>query len=281
MKKFITAILICILSVISVFAFVACDDETKKGNESGSGNNTEQSGNNNNGENSTPEEGGNKEVRTTVTEEEWEAAFNYFDFDEVENKSDINFTLKCTFKDAGYESQGVYVYAFDYMNKVSYIGLTLEASREGAYTMDLYDWFDNDETLTYYYKYDFKDTPEENTVGKGKSSGGLDDFDDNMKFYMSQVRRWIHVNDFGRYYDEFNYDESTGAYIRQEEYEGSEYKEIYNYVLSFADGKLVKANIKEEMQHELGVITTYSNNEITYGTNVKVPEEILKMPVTE
>ncbi len=273
MKKFITAILICILSVISIFAFTACDNETKKGNEGGSGNNTEQSGNNNNGESGDPEEGGSKEVRTTVTEEEWINALKKITIDDITDTSFLNVTLNTyyyePYTDHYEEMKGIFT--LDIINKIIYQSSTVFNSKEPDKfeKFEMYRWIDSDET---YYEY-------ANYKGDVEMGASNDEYYINffkaiaVNYLNSLVAYKSYYENITEDFDKFTYDEEKGEY-RGSTTNVSAGGETDVFYFVFADGKLVKSGLDFIYN---GEHNRSWKEEYTYGVSVTIPDEILNL----
>lgn len=273
MKKFVITFLICLMSVLSIFAFTACDDETKKGNEGGSGNNTEQNDNNNNGDNDNPEQDGNKEVRTIVTEEEWINALKKVTKDNVADTSYLNVSINTYYYEPHvdhYEEKRA-ILTYDYKNKIIHNFSTSYNSQEPD-KLNKYEWYMWTDSNGIYYEY-------ENYDGKVRIGVSNEvDFDVFFKDYIVSNLRYIiaykwYYENITEDFDKFTYDEEKG------EYHGSTTNasaggETDDFYFVFADGKLVKSGL--DFIYNGGHNRSWQE-EYTYEVAVTIPDEILNL----
>ena len=259
MKKFITTLILALLSVLCVLTFMACGDnesENKTDNtQQGESGNTETGDNGNKPDASDKDDNGetgedNKpQIVYTVNEEEWKAAL----LELFDGKHSV--TCKSVVNDDEDVWSGIY--EFDCINKVEHSDFVYEQGEIEDYT-----WIENDGKV-------YAASKIEDMVSKQIVSNEYYEIVILENLWACGGYFLIDCKIYEKYGD-FSYDENDKEYTLTSKTE----EDSVNYILKFEDGKLVEFFV------EVNEIYTYSYI-YTYNKVVTVPENILNMPVTE
>lgn len=246
MKKFVTTLLLCVLSAVMLFAFTACNnDENDKQNDTGD-DQTTVTGN-------------------TVTEEQWKEALKFLVVEDGSTKenlvSDVNFN--CIFDMTQPTRKYIYEVKINNKNKA------------------LYSKIDNDEYgfMQFYYWQDGNTYYTANADGSGKTSEELQpngefgiNYMINNHIYTYCGGAAITLYKVSGNYSKFVYDETKKTYSATLT-EGVSAE----FTLAFDAGKLVKLKFEVKDTESINI----QEFTFTYEPAVTVPAAVLSAQVSE
>lgn len=248
MKK-VTTLLLSILSVICIFVFTACG--STDGGKTDNGDNTQQGGENSDGNGAEEEI-----VYTRVTEEQFKEAFGLLSCwtdEEVQKYGEkLNLIIKIT---GSYEEDGKIVSSsngymeYNYLNKVVHVN---------SQSQEVYWWQEGD--ILYNY------TKTDGTEIKTISDTNIEKLFYNLSAMLTNGD--ISLKEFEEHY---LFDKDSGLYATTFE-DGS------TISFGFSGSRVIL--IRQEMDNEEIVKGKYDFN-FTYDTaDIKIPQNILNMPVS-
>lgn len=256
MKKFITTLILSLLSVLCVFAFTACSDGNEKETEK-EGTETE------------------TEIKTTVNEEEWKTALTYFKVDSEEGgipiKTDYpRIDFSCNVKsyiNGDWDGTNDYTITLEFNKNAFEYKVGAEA---------YYGWKDGDTCymITDGYQTDIEtgeviECYSKKIISEEESLEGLD-------AYIFVSAGGIYICELGLVdkFSEFTYSEEKKEYAMRIDYEEGS----CDISIKFVDGKLSLLEITNISEEEGSITTIYK---YAYGTTVTVPEYFLNLKLGE
>ena len=253
-KRFVTTILCAFLLCAGVFAFPACGTPADKNSDSGS----------------TPV--------TTVTEEEWNAAFATFT-NPTKNKDKLNLTIETILLKSDYYVGYKYTYIVDDKNKIIVIKVNIPADEESeGVSGSMYLWQSNDGELYTAVGMDKKDGTVDYS-GVDKARYGYDEAltkllavsteEYGTEFMIMALKPKGERGGEVVKFNEVAYDESKQAYTAKIP-NGDNF---IDYEVKFADKKIAQITIRQDGNGD-GPQSWTCN--FTYGTKAELPKELIK-----
>lgn len=216
MKKFLTALAVGVLTVVAALGFSAC--------------------------------GGKDEVKYTVTEEEWNAAFDVLDFKTDVDRPDFSSTIVVTGEEGGSANA-----IFDFSGKKFYI---TEGSGDNKFE---YRFWKGSDGVTYGW-----DGETKAIFGDGLEGIMIS----NLEMFFSDIMDFAGF-DVECKYSDFTFNADNNVYVQT--------KDGNTICVKFENAKIVAINAESVTE---GVKTT-AECTIKYNQHVTIPEEIFNMEITK